>query len=299
MLPSIAINYSNSKGDIVKMKKRWKEAQLYPCKAFLFDIDHNLGDKKGHVSEFIINELVKLTVEKKIIVGFVSGRPEKVEENQMKEGKEIMVVVNEIIKRVPFELHKYIVIFPEHAGYGKNIGTDELYDFGFSKLMSNFPLESLKAYAMGLKWFSRIHKKYTGLSIWAKEECQNKSTIEEGILFIKEWAMKQNLGDKINILNGADRTVDILFKEVNKSRAVVTVSKIFNIQMDEIATSDDQASYGQTGYELTNKTLGFATNEFESEIINTKQVSTLLAFNKVKIEANLHLFNSLNFVSAY
>jgi hydroxymethylpyrimidine pyrophosphatase-like HAD family hydrolase len=282
-----------------EMKNRWKIARSLPCRAILFDIDHNLGDEKGHVSSLIIDELSKLITERRVIIGFVTGRPEIQVEGQPREGKEIMIVVDEITKKVPSHLYKYILIYPEHAGYGKNIGTQEVYDFGFNKLMKSFPLESLHNYIAQAQWFDRIQKKHTGISLWAKNEFQNKQSIEGGVEFIKKWAILQKIENKIRILNGANRTVDILFKEVNKYRAITSLCDIFNMNENEIAASDDQADIGQTGFDLTNISLGFATNEFNPDFINTRQISTQLAFNKTKIEANIHLIKNLNFVPVF
>ncbi len=282
----------------LEMQKRWTQALKQPCKAMLFDIDKNLADEDGSVNSAVISALSDLVSKKKIILGFVSGRPEKTLYGNTRIGKEIMIVVEEILKCIPSEFSNYIVIFPEHAGYGKNIGSGEVYEFGFQKLMEEFPIENLIEYLSKLNWYDHIEIKKTGISIWSKEIFRNKNDIENGVLDVKRWSVEK-MNQQVKILNGANRTVDILFNEVNKVRSVLAVSQIFGIPPDQIATSDDQADIGQTGFDLTNKPLGFATNEFYSKYEHTNQIVTQFAFGKTQVEANLHIIQNLKFLPSF
>ncbi len=288
------------KNDIGKiMKKRWKTALKMPCRAILFDIDKNLSDESGNVSKAVIAKLAAIVAEKKSILGFVSGRPERTKPHFVREGREIMIVAEQVMSHIPKALHDRLMIFPEHAGYGKNLGTGEYYDFGFESWMKTFPLRELEKLLSQTDWFDHNEVKKTGIAIWVKNQFRNKSDIDAEVRKVVRWAHDAGLSNDIKIMNGANRTVDILLRSVNKKRAVSAIGELFKIPVGEIATSDDQADINQTGHDFVDIPLGFATNEFDPHYQETEQIVTSAAFGMTKTEANLHIMKNLLFVPAF
>lgn len=112
---------------------------------------------------------------------------------------------------------------------------------------------------------------------------------------VKKWLVELGVEKNYKVLNGANRTVDILTNGVDKSKSIEKIAELFNIPMIEIACSDDQGQSDQTAFNFLNHPLGFATRDFEEDINSTYQISTDLAFNLKGVEANKYIINNLKF----
>jgi hypothetical protein len=270
---------------------RYEEAKQLTVKFMLFDIDHNITTENNQVSDVIIIKLANLINLKRIGIGFVSGRPE---ENSNFNGQDIITVVNKLLPLIDPCLLKNLIIFPEYAGYGVNIGTGKIYDYGFIKSFEkNKEILLTNLYNNKYSWLSYIEIKRTGLSLWVKPRLCYRNNLAQYIDTIDTLLENLDLREEYVVINGAYRTVDILHNKVNKVRSREEIATIYKIPLESIATSDDQADHIEGGYLFTEHPLGFATGSFYKK--STKQIATKLSFNKIGIDANLKLINELHF----
>lgn len=270
---------------------RYKNAKKKPISFMLFDIDHNIVDEKSQLPSCIIQAIIKLINEKGIGIGFVSGRPEKAFNSS---GQDIISILDKILPFIDNTHYEKIMIFPEYAGYGFNVGTRKLYDYGFietfqkhKQILAEHVSEEM------FPWLDMVEYKSTGISLWVKQPICDENIIIKGLEDIKLLLKKINLDKFYIAIDGAHRTIDILNKMVNKSRAIEEVEKIYKNLKGKIATSDDQADYNEGGYLFTNHPLGFATNSFYCE--STMQISTKLVINEIGVRANMKLLEELFF----
>lgn len=270
---------------------RYKNAKKKPVSFMLFDIDHNIVDKNGQLPPYMIQAITKLINEKGIGIGFVSGRPEKA---SIPNGQDIISILDKILPFIDHTQYEKIMIFPEYAGYGLNIGTQKLYDYGFVSSFQRHKQVLAKHISEEIyPWLDRVEYKSTGISLWIKQPICDENLILKSLQDINLLLKKFNLDKFYIAIDGAHRTIDILHKMVNKARAIEEIAKIYKNSIGKIATSDDQANYNEGGYLFTNHPLGFATDSFYYE--STIQISTKLVLNETGVNANMKLLEELFF----
>lgn len=270
---------------------RYKKAKQKPISFMLFDIDHNIVDSESQLPNYMIKEITRLINEKGIGIGFVSGRPRKA---SIPNGQDINSILDKILPLIDCRQYTRIMIFPEYAGYGFNIGNEKLYDYGFVSSFEKHKQSLIKDLKeKNYEWLDFIEYKCTSISLWIKPSLCNTNFILQRLDDINLLLKHLNLDKDYIAIDGAHRTIDILHRKVNKVRAIEEISKIYNIPTEKIATSDDQANYEEGGYLFTDHPLGFATDSFYNE--SSMQISTKLIFNEIGIGANMKLLQELSF----
>lgn len=272
-------------------KIRWDIAKQKRVRFMLFDIDHNITNSAGCVPEFMIKLLAKLVNEKKIGIGFVSGRPEK---TSLGHGQDIRSVLDDLVAHIHSHNLKNIMIFPEYAGYALNVGTKAKYSYGFISIFNKYKQQILNEWnKRKYDWCDLIEHKHTSFSFWIKEALRKPQCLLKFQNEMQEILSELKLDEIFVAINGANRTIDILSKNVNKALSITEIAKIYNISKHEIATSDDQAGKNEAGFLFTNHDLGFATKSFNEE--SSGQISTFLALGLTGIDAVALTLNTLNF----
>ncbi|WP_223068671.1 HAD family hydrolase [Paenibacillus caui] len=270
---------------------RYEKAKKKAVRFMLFDIDHNITDGQNQVPEYITHEIANLLNVKGVGIGFVSGRPEKA---LVPTGKDIISVVDVILPLIDANQLEKVIIFPEYAGYGVNIGSKKLTDYGFIDTFGKHKSALIKYLDdERYPWVDFIEDKRTGISLWIKPHLRDLSLIIQYIQDMNSVLEILGLSKEYIVIDGAHRTIDVLHKKVNKVRAIQEVANIYGILPEEIATSDDQADSNEGGYLFTNHPLGFATDSYYKE--SSAQISTKLAFNETGIHANMKLLKELVF----
>ena len=271
---------------------RYNNALENPVRFVLLDIDHNITDNNGAVPTSMYNILANLINNKNIGVGFVSGRPKNL---TVPNSNDIQTVVDRLLLETREELHKNIMVFPEHCGYGFSPYTDNEYDFGFIANFDN-SLDMLHSSISesGFVWLDFVETKKTSFALWIKPDYLDQKLMSSYVADVDNLIKSANLDKIFKSVNGANRTVDILQKNVDKSRSINEVAKIFNIKPEEVATFDDQAGFGDTGYLLTEHVMGFATKSYYPDSKN--QISTKLAIDLTGVDAVSEILTNLKFL---
>ncbi|WP_108652662.1 HAD family hydrolase [Dongshaea marina] len=274
-------------------QQRLDEALSRPVKFFLFDIDHNLTDERGRVPESAIEKIAALVAEHGVGVGLVSGRPEL---STLEDGPDITQVIRQLQQHLSEEQQQKLVIFPEYAGYGREVGSKRLHDYGFMGLFEkSLPLLLEMIEDNRDDQFDFLEIKKTSLSIWLKPPFHRRDTVDRQVESYRQAMSKIPLCSQLMVINGANRTIDILPRAVNKQRAIAETAAIYRISVDTIATSDDQGAKDDAGHAFTDHALGFATRDFDPESV--RQISTRLCINQTGLEANLSLLERLQFTA--
>lgn len=270
---------------------RYKLALNMNVKFILLDIDHNITNSNGIIPVEIYDTLAHLLNYKKIGIGFVSGRPKSL---TVPNSNDIDTVVNILIEKTLPQFKQNIIIFPEHCGYGFIPATCQEYDYGFIAEFENSKHKIADLInSKKLSWLDFVEFKCTSFALWIKPACLDPEKMTQYLKEVDEIITISGLSASFKSVNGANRTVDILQRGVDKCRSIIETAKLFNISSEQIATFDDQAGHKDTGYLFTEHILGFATQSYHTDSI--KQISTRLTINLTGVEAVGTILTQLKF----
>ncbi len=273
------------------MFSRFQEAISRKYQAAVFDVDENITDDEGNISDQIINYLHGLA-KKRIPIAFVSGRLKASLE------KKLLSKLIERSENDP-EVLKYYYAYPVSGAVGMNLAhlSEKFYENKIPAYISSFAMLQIKSHC--LSFCDRYHVTDHKITIWTDNISKQKELNDSINRLLK--SLRIPLVARIGGTTKTDAAIIISSSdaatETHKGIALKDFSLRTCIPYDKIVKIGDQGMEGGIDRELLIGMGSFSSNEYDP--LSDYQIALSILCGKSNLEAVQWLLPQLKFAPVH